>query len=185
MTKLTINNKNIDINIIDYKEIKEDRTCSKKMYKYREFEFKFQIDDVTLYEKLFFHIDDGEWLTSGFESYLKTSCYDDLVKVLNSIIGETNENLIESAIEGITDVLIDWAHERIITIYICTYNADGNLNMSDTQAEAFFCHVEEEAHKLGYYSERYGFGDADEFSEDFVEKLFADFIPPEDEEEDD
>ena len=188
MTKLTIsiNDKNIDINVIDYEKIREDRTCSKKMYKYREFDFQFQIGDETLRETLFFCIDDCSWVhpwTS--ESYLETSYYDDLVEALSPIIGETSEKLIESAIDSIRDVLIDWAIEKIITIYINTYDVANRFDYSDSEAEAFFCHVEEEAHKLGYYTERVcSFWDEDEFSEDFVSQLFADFIPPEDEDED-
>lgn len=178
-----INDKKIDINVIGYREIREDRSCSEKDSAYREFEFKFQIGGVTFYETLFYEIDNWSWSDSEIdESKLVSSYYDDFMEVLKSIFGEINNEIIKFAFRGLRAVLICWAGEKIRTIYINTYDAENKFNYSESQVKAFFCHVEKEAHKLGYYTEYYNSSvDDDEFSEVFVGKLFADFIPPEDE----
>lgn len=184
-----INDKKIDINVIGYEEIREDRSCSEKDFTYREFEFKFQIGDVTFYETLFYEIDNWWWTAPwGDESRLVSSYYDDFIEVLKSIFGEINKEIIKLAFRGLEAVLICWAGERIKTIYINTDAVENRFKYSESQVGAFFSHVKKEAHKFGYYTEYYcddqfnddQFSD-DQFSDDFVGKLFVDFIPPEDE----
>lgn len=189
---VSIKNTDININVLGFEKIREDRTCSKKSFKYREYDIKFQIGDATLCESLSFNIQGGEWEFPWFdESYLRHSYYDKLVEVLTSIVGEMSEKIIELAISDITDVLIDWARDNIRTIYVNTYNFVNSTYFNDSEAEIFYSHAEREARKLGYEFERI----CDEspsgpeqaectyygryFSADFVGDLLRDFVLPE------
>lgn len=193
---VNIKNTDININVIGFEKIREDRTCSRKLFEYREYDIEFQIGDTKLCESLFFDIRGGDWEFPWFEeSYLQYSYYDALIEVLTSIVGEMSEKTIKLAISDITDVLIDWARDNIRTIYINTQNFVNSTCFNDSEAEIFYSHAEREAHKLGYEFERiYSSSTGDPegvenayygryISADFISDLLRDFELPEQDDE--
>lgn len=189
---VSIKNTDININVLGFEKTNEDRTCSKKMFEYREYDIKFQIGDANFCESLSFNIQGGDWEFPWFDdSYLQHSLHDKLVNVLTLIVGEMSEKTIKLAISDITDVLIDWARDNIRTIYINTQNFVNSTYFNDSEAEIFYSHAEREAHKLGYEVERICSDTPSEpeqvectyygryFSADFISDLLRDFVLPE------